>query len=340
MRPKTWLKYAFGLVLTGLLLAWVLREAEPAAVWDSLRRASWLALAAGALLNFAHTVPRVWRWGALLEPVRKGIAFRSMFSAVILGYTTSWVVPGRLGELVRPALLSARERLPLGPCLGSVVVDRLLDGLCVLALFALGLAATPLAGDSLRHVEAIRQWSLLLVCAIALPIAALSIIAAQRARLERWLSGGGRIRARIGGAVLAVSGGVLALRRPRLLARVVLHTFCAWILIALGTWLGVRAAGAEIPFRGILVILPLLVLGIALPTPGGAGGYHAGMVFGLTRLFPVDEAAAVGAAFLVHAGVILPVIAAGVVLLFVERIPFGDLLRVGRQAAPHVERVL
>lgn len=339
MRPGIWLKYACGLVLAGLLLAWVLREADPAAVWDSLRRASLLGLFAGALLNFAHIFFRVWRWGALLEPVRAGIAFRSMFSAVVLGYTTSWVVPGRLGELVRPALLSTRERLPLGPCLGSVVADRLLDGLCVLGLFALGIATTPLAGDSLRHAEKIRQWSLLLVLVIVFPIAALWIVAAKRVLLERWLSSAGRLRARIGGAVLAVSGGVEALRRPRLLVRVVLHTLCAWILIALGTWLGVRAAGAEIPFRGILIILPLLVLGIALPTPGGAGGYHAGMVFGLTRLFPVDDAAAVGAAFLVHVGVILPVVVVGVVLLFVGRIPFGDLLRVGRRADPREEKV-
>ena len=61
-----------------------------------------------------------------------------LIDAVILGYATSWVVPGRLGELVRPALLAGRQRLPLGPCLGSVVADRLLDGMAVLALFVVG----------------------------------------------------------------------------------------------------------------------------------------------------------------------------------------------------------
>jgi uncharacterized membrane protein YbhN (UPF0104 family) len=81
------------------------------------------------------------------------------------------------------------------------------------------------------------------------------------------------------------------------------------------------------------VILPLLVLGIALPTPGGAGGYHAAMMYGLTRFFAVDEVLAASAAILVWGTAILPVVAAGVLLLFSEQIPFRDLLRLGRREA-------
>lgn len=330
MRIPIWLKYLGGLALTALLLGWVMRSADPAEVWNSLARASLPLLLLGAALNFGHNLFRVWRWGSLLAPVRERIPFRPMFAAVILGYTMSWVVPGRLGELVRPALLSARERLPLGPCLGSVVADRLLDGIAVVLLFAAGVAVTPLSGESIGLAADIRKWSLVMVGVIALPIAALLFISFHRERLERWGAAGGRVRAWIGNALLGLSRGIEALRQPRLLVRVGFHTLLAWLFIAGGTWLGVRASGAQVPFGAILVILPLLVLGIALPTPGGAGGYHAGMVLGLTALFGVDRAVAVGAAFLVHAGAILPVVVAGVVFLFVERIPFHDLLRVGR----------
>ena len=48
--------------------------------------------------HLGHNVFRTWRWGALLGPVRKGVRFRPMLSAIILGYMTSWIVPGRLGE--------------------------------------------------------------------------------------------------------------------------------------------------------------------------------------------------------------------------------------------------
>jgi uncharacterized protein (TIRG00374 family) len=335
-RAKTWLKYIVGLALTAVLLGWVMRGTDTAAVWESLKQASLPLVILGAALNFGQNYFRVERWGALLTPVRAGIPFRPMFVAVILGYTTSWVIPGRLGELVRPALLSAREKLPLGPCLGSVAADRLLDGLGVVGLFAVGMAVTPLSGDALTHMAEIRKWSLVMVGLIAIPIALLLAISANRGALERWLGRGGRVRSLIGGFILALSRGIEGFRQPRLLVRMLFHTALAWLCIAVGTWLGIRACGAPISLGAVFVILPLLVLGIALPTPGGAGGYHAAMVFGLTRLFGVDNAVAVSAAIIVHASAILPVVLAGVAFLFVERIPFRDLVRVGRAAGGRV----
>lgn len=338
MRLATFWKLAGGLLLAVVLLGWVLREADPAAVWQSLGRASLLGLLAGTALNFSQTVPRVWRWGALLAPVRADVPFRPMFAAVTLGYAVSWVVPGRLGEVVRPALLSARERLPLGACLGSVVADRLLDGVAVLALFAIGIAVTPLEGESLAHASQIRKWSFVVVGVIAVPIAALLVLSANRARIERWSASSGRVRHWLAGALLSLSRGIESLKRPALLARVLLHTAGTWLLIVSGTWIAVRGCGARVSFGGMLVIMPLLVLGIALPTPGGAGGYHAGMMFGLTRFLGVEEPVAAGAAILVWATVILPVVLAGAILLFTERIPVRELLRLGRGPQPAAPR--
>ncbi len=328
------LKWIGGFLLTALLLGWVLRRVEIGAVRAQLGGASLPLLTLGAILNFAHNPFRVWRWRTLLSPVRAGVPFRPMFAAIILGYATSWLVPGRLGEIVRPALLSARERLPFGACLGTVVADRLLDGLAVLGLFAAGIALTPLVGESLAQATRIRNWSLAVVGLVLVPLAFLLVVSSYRSRLEGWVQGlGGRVGTRIGGAVLALSHGIEALRRPRLLLPIVAHTVAAWMLIVAGTWLGVRACGADVGLGSVLVILPLLALGIALPTPGGAGGYHAAMVFGLTRLFGVDEPVAVGASFAMHAAIVLPVIVGAGLLVVLEGIPVATLVRAVRRAA-------
>ena len=55
----------------------------------------------------------------------------------------------------------------------------------------------------------------------------------------------------------------------------------AWLAIALGLWIGVRACGAQIPFGAMLIILPATALGIALPTPGGLGGFNVALATGL-----------------------------------------------------------
>src|SRR5258706_7808180 len=135
---KTALQGIVGLLLAVLLLYWVLHDKPREERLSALMRASWPALALGAAVNVGHNVFRVLRWRWLLDPVRPSVPFRPMFVAVILGYMTTWLVPGRVGELVRPALLSARQGIPLGPCLGTVVADRLLDGVTIVALFAAG----------------------------------------------------------------------------------------------------------------------------------------------------------------------------------------------------------
>ncbi|HKQ61543.1 MAG TPA: lysylphosphatidylglycerol synthase transmembrane domain-containing protein [Candidatus Polarisedimenticolaceae bacterium] len=325
-------KYALGLLLAAFLMWLVLRGADPRALWAQIARASIVGLLACGAINASHNMFRVWRWRALLHPVRPAVPFRPMFDAVILGYLVTWTVPGRLGELVRPALLSGRERIPLAPCLGSVLADRLVDGLAILLLFAVGLSITPLSGEAASVAHTLRLGSLLMVALISIPLIGLLAVSRARQRLEAWwsasASGPRRWLAR---AVVAFSAGTDALKQPRLLLRVVVHSLAAWLTIALGLWIGVRSCGAPISFGAMLVILPALALGVALPTPGGAGGFHAAMTFGLHALFGVDRATAVGTGLLVHASVVIPVIALGAAILAAEHIPLRHLVEAARQ---------
>ena len=309
----------------------VLRGTDPSVLWQQLQQASIAGLILGATVNVSHNIFRVWRWRALLEPIKPNIPFRPLFSAIMLGYMTSWTVPGRLGELVRPALLSSRERIPLGPCLGSVVADRLLDGMAILVLFAVGLLITPLPDQSAELINVILGATLAMVALIASVMAVLLAASTARARLENWIGHRHGPLPWIGRSLLAVADGAEALKRPRLLLRIIFHTMVAWLLISVGTWIGTRACGVQVSLGVIFVIQPLVALGIALPTPGGAGGFHAAVTFGLSRLFGVPQAAAVGTAFLLHLMTVMPVLVIGALLLLLDRLPFHDLLEAARQ---------
>jgi uncharacterized membrane protein YbhN (UPF0104 family) len=119
----------------------------------------------------------------------------------------------------------------------------------------------------------------------------------------------------------------------------VAHSLLAWLTIGLGTWIGIRAAGADVRFADVLVMLPLLALGVSLPTPGGVGGYHALMQLGLTSLFGIDPTVAAGAGILMHIAMVVPVLLAGPVLLYTEKVSFADLVAAGKQvrALGHAE---
>src|SRR5258706_8391746 len=185
---KTALQGIVGLLLAVLLLYWVLHDKPREQLLSALLRASWPALALGALVNVGHNVFRVLRWRWLLDPVRPDVRFRPMFVAVILGYMTTWLVPGRVGELVRPALLSARENLPLGPCLGTVVADRLLDGVAIVALFAFGSLGAHFSVGSDALSGRLRVIALLVLAAMVAGLAVLVAISTVEGRLDAWLS--------------------------------------------------------------------------------------------------------------------------------------------------------
>jgi glycosyltransferase 2 family protein len=328
---KTALQGLVGLVLAGLLLYWVFHDKDPKALQGALERASWGMLALGGALNFGHNHFRVLRWRWLLDPFQPNVRYRPMFAAVVLGYLTTWVIPGRIGELVRPGLLSAKEKVPLGPCMGSVIADRLLDGVAILVLFAVGSVTAVFAPGSVGLAAEIRTTAMVLLAVIVVALVGLLAVVAIRARFARWLDGAWPPVRWLGTAALGLAEGTVALRSPVRLAWIVVYSLVAWTTIALGTWIGVRAAGADVSFPAMLVMLPMLALGVAIPTPGGAGGYHAAMFAGLTELFGVEPTVAAGAALLMHLAIVLPVLVAGPVLLYTEKVSVKDLVAAAKE---------
>jgi uncharacterized protein (TIRG00374 family) len=339
---KTALQGIGGLLLAALLLFWVFHDKDPQALSGALMRASWGGLALAAAINFAHNLFRVLRWRCLLDPVRERVPLRPLFAAVILGYLTTWLVPGRVGEVVRPALLSARENLPLGPCLGTVVADRLLDGVAIVALFAAGSLSANFTSGSAALAGEIRVAAVIALAVIVTGLAVLVAVSTVGGKLDGWLSRRSAPVRWAGHAALGLSRGADALRSPRLLVPIVAHSLLAWLTIGLGTWVGIRAAGADVGFADVLVMLPLLALGVSLPTPGGVGGYHALMQFGLTSLFGIDPTVAAGAGLLMHVAIVVPVLVLGPTLLYTEKLSWSDLVAAGRQvrALGRAERTL
>jgi len=333
-------KQLAGLVLAVLLLIWVFRDTRPEQLWQQVQQASLAGLLLAMAIGFTQTFFRVWRWGSLLAPVRAAVPFNSMFRAVVLGYATTVVVPGRLGELVRPALLSGREGIPLGPTVGSVISDRILDLGAVVLFFGLGLLTTPLRPEVLEHATLIKSSALGLLLLVGLPFLALLALSVFRKRLEPWLARRGRALGWLGQLLLSLSIGTDAFRRPRLLLPIAANTLLIWGAITSGTWLALRACGIAITPGESLILLPLLVVGVALPTPGGAGGYHAAMTFGLVQIFGIDRSAAAAASILVHFSAILPFIFAGLAILVTDRTPFQEILEAARQVKtpPRVDR--
>ena len=84
-----------------------------------------------------------------------------------------------------------------------------------------------------------------------------------------------------------------------------------WLALATEVWLVTRAFGIDLPYTGSFLLQALLVIGVAVPTPGGVGSFHEAYRIGATTFFGAPNDAAVAAAIVVHAVSFVPVVLVG-----------------------------
>ena len=328
---KTAAKYIPGLLLAALLLFLIFRGTEPAEIGRALTEASIGGLIVSGLLQIGHNVFRVWRWGVLLRALPSRPTQRGMWVAVLLGYLVSWVLPGRLGEIVRPALLSGREDIPLVPCVGTVVVDRLLDMLTVFAVFSVGVIVSPLPED-LEFATQLRLLAYGLLPTALGSLVVLALLARFRGPLSRRFAERPGLIARGFRTALDLVRAGDALYRPTSLLLLVLTSVGAWAMIVTGLWIGFDAAGTPLPFFAVCVLTLPIAFGGALPTPGGAGGFHFFVMLGLTQIFMIERSLAASSALLLHLTSLIPPIVAGCAILAIGIVRWSDVTGIVRQA--------
>jgi hypothetical protein len=311
-----------GAVLLALVfMAVSLRDVELTELIARLRQARPLPLLIYIATVPLHLLLRSWRWRSLLAPVRPRLPLKELFAATAIGYT-ALLVPGRLGEVVRPTLIHRRLGVPFAPALATIAIERVvLDLMALLLGGAVALVLPPAWSglDRAAHPAWLAQlrWAGAGVLAFGLlALLGVHLLGRHRVRVAGWMEGlAGRAPTRLLTAVLrwlaSLLPGFAALATLAGVVRIIGQTVLIWLVIAIGIRAGIAASGVVIPLPGVLALMPILALGISLPTPGGTGPYHLAMKLGLVSLFGVDATAAVGAGFLVHAFNWAPVIVMG-----------------------------
>jgi uncharacterized protein (TIRG00374 family) len=319
-------------VLAVALFAWFLRDTSLAAVWAEVRRARPDLLALGVLAMVAGYLLRVVRWQCLLQPVgatRLSTAFR----ATVMGYAASMLLPARAGDVLRPYVLARQEGLRVTSAFATIVIERVLDLVVVLAMLATFVwsVAGQLSGSPgmMRSVQASGVSAAALAAALVVVLLFVAHhperISAFALRLRRVLSP--RLAARVAETATAFSAGLAVVRAPGPLAWTVLWSVVLWGVNAVQIWLVTLAFGIPMPFAGSFLQQSLLVVGVAVPTPGAVGSFHEAYRIGATVFFGGAEQAAVGAAIVLHVVAFLPVTVLGVIFMARDGLSMGRVRR-------------
>jgi glycosyltransferase 2 family protein len=323
---------ALVILLAIALFAWFLRGVNLAEVGREMQRARMDLLALSFVFLAVTYVARVVRWRHLLDPLGP-TRFRTAFRTTIIGFAAIGLLPARAGDVLRPYLLARQEGLNAASTFATVVMERVIDLVTVLVLLALYVLVLGGRETLPPALLAPVETSAAVAAAVALGLLGLTwTLATHPERVGRLVLKTERVlpsRIAHGLSRLArtFSQGFAAAREARALAFALVWSFPVWLGIAGQAWLVARAFGIDMPFAGTFLLQSLLVIGVAMPTPGGIGGYHAMFRLGVTTFFGAPDDAAVGAAIVAHALSFVPVAVLGVVFMLQDGLSLTGLQR-------------
>ena len=247
---------------------------------------------------------RASRWRFLIAPVQR-VPMRDVILLNWIGFFAIFALPLRLGELARPALTKLRHGISISVGLGTIAVERVIDGLITSLCVAVALLVLPRvptqrpgrrapADLRLRRAAAVR-------CRVHrardVPVAARAGDAADARRRSGLLAPA--LAEKLSEKVGKVADGLRSIGDVRLIAGFLLESLLYWGCNAVGVWLLARGCGLPVNLGHAAAIMGVLAIGILLPTgPGLFGNFQLAVSAALRLYFAESIVGAQGAVFI------------------------------------------
>jgi uncharacterized protein (TIRG00374 family) len=234
------------------------------------------------------------------------------------------LLPLRAGELVRGYAASRLAGVRFTTVLSSIAVERIFDGLTVVALLTLALFTTDIPSSVAVGGVSVAQVAQTggIIGGAALLVAILVLAAPLAAeRLVRRVLPWQRAADRIVSLIEGIRQGLMVLRTPVRLGAVIFWSAVLWLTNALAFYVGFWSFDIPVAYAGALLLQGLLVLGISIPsTPGFFGPFEA-VIVAVLALYGVPRDVAFSYAIAFHVTSFVPITLLG--LWSLARVPEG-----------------
>ncbi|MEL6535342.1 MAG: lysylphosphatidylglycerol synthase transmembrane domain-containing protein [Bacteroidota bacterium] len=320
-RLRKIIQYLISLLAAVALLYWVFRKQSWEDIVSRIAGVEWYLIGISLALGlFSHWV-RAYRWNLLLEPLGYRPPVGRTLLAVLVGYIANLAIP-RLGEVARCAFLDRKAGVPVATGFGTVVMERLLDVLSILAIagIVLCLEFSHVLGFFREQLLAKGQsinlsagiWIVLGLCAVA-----------GLALLWWFFKGGGRavlakhpLYRKVEPVVLKFVEGIVSIRNLNRPVQFWAATFLMWLCYFLMTYLVIIAypATSQLGLSEGLAVLVVGGFGMAAPVQGGFGAYHF-LVANFLLIYNIATEDGIALAALLHTSHTVIVIVVGSIAL-------------------------
>jgi glycosyltransferase 2 family protein len=298
MRTGPILRAIIGGAISIVALWIVLGGTDLAKTADVLSHADLRWIAFALVLMTLDLGCRALRWQRLLRPIAH-VRYPPMLAYLLVGYLANNILPARLGELVRSHYLGDREGISRASALGTVVVERVVDLVAVVAIASVALLVL-----SVRGVVANAVLVGAAVTGLFLVVLAVGIVAHRLPGLDR-------IRTivegypRVGNLARSLQDGLAVAARPRTLAEAILVSGLSWTMAILAYAALGQAIGIQLSMGQAALIASGVALASAVPAGPSNLGTFEFAAQELGKAVGIEQSSALALGVLVHVSILV-----------------------------------
>jgi uncharacterized protein (TIRG00374 family) len=314
---KRW-QFWVGILISVVFLYFALRGMDLSKAWQALRTADYWWLIPGVALYFVRILVTAWRWHYLLRPLKKIPTF-TMFPIVAIGYMGNNIYPARAGELLRAAVLKDREGVPISASLATIIIERIFDGVVMLAFvfFNLGQLAGMTSSSGVigkLNIRDVALWGSVFFFGALLVFLLAAMFPKITERLVNYSIDHFvplRLREKTRGVILRFLTGLEALRSPQEALMIFFTTVVIWLLETGKYWFVMHAFQFQVSFFALMLMNGIVNLATTLPSaPGYVGTFDAPGIALLSAYGVLPEIAA-SYTLVLHVALWFPITALG-----------------------------
>lgn len=312
-KQRRWIKHAIGGAVTLVCLLAIARLVNFSEVMDALEHFRWHYLVLGiASLAFGYAV-RIFRWSVMLSAASSAVGFKNCAAPFLGAIALNNVLPLRLGDVVRALVFPNAMGVTKTVATTSLVVERLIDLVTLVACLALGI----LAVNALDIPTTVKQTAIVLAVLGGIALALGFFFSGAFARLFTTWSDDQRnskVPPRLQ-PVFRTLAGLFAsfevMSRPRVLGLMLVLSMLVWVGEAGLFYFALLGLGLDAsPLMALLVMAIATLSTLAPSSPGYVGPFHLA-AFTAVTLIGGTSAQAGSYAVIVHLALWLPTTIAG-----------------------------
>jgi len=257
-----------------------------------------------------------------------------MFPVTCIGYMGNNIYPARAGEVLRAVVLKRREGVPVSASLATVIVERIFDGVVMLAFVFLNLPELAKLSSSDSGFLGNIQSLALIGTGIFLGALVIFLLAAMfpkvTIRIGQWFIDRllpMRMREKATGIMHRFLDGLASLRSPFNILMVFVTSVVIWLLETVKYWFVMHAFTFTVSFFALMLLNGIANLATTIPSAPGYIGTWEAVTKAVLVAYGVGGSEALAYAVVPHVAVWLAITLLGAYFQTREGIKWDDKLR-------------